>query len=225
MSYLRAEAEGLAVLGRLLQTYPNTASLGWLQDLAEGQVLTGLSLGQCNPIAKAGFAAMESWLRGELATDPSGALEAVQYEHTRLFIGPGEPLAPLWESVYIARDPLLFQAETRDVRSWYGSHGVAAQNPSGEPDDHLGLEFSFLGLLAARAEESAPSDPVHQRQRSDAAEFWRRHPGRWVEAWADRVVQFGRHEFHLGLASAVRGTGQWLTLSYGVKPEPLPTLG
>jgi TorA maturation chaperone TorD len=75
----------------------------------------------------------------------------LQRDFERLFVGPNASLAPPYESVYRSVDRLLFDAPTFEVRAEYSSLGMQAPNFNREPDDHLGLEFSYLALVCENA--------------------------------------------------------------------------
>lgn len=73
--------------------------------------------------------------------------EALLDDYQRLFVGPGHLLAPPYESVHRTRDRLLFDTPTFQVRAAYNEFGMRAPRFGREPDDHLGLELSFLAHL------------------------------------------------------------------------------
>ncbi len=77
-------------------------------------------------------------------------LPDLESDFNRLFVGPGQPLAPPWESYYLSRDHLLFQEQTLAVRQAYRTFGLEAPHLHSEPDDSLSLELSFMAELCAR---------------------------------------------------------------------------
>jgi TorA maturation chaperone TorD len=82
---------------------------------------------------------------------------ALRRDYQRLFVGPNSLLAPPYESVYRSVERLLFDTATFEVRAEYLSSGLQAPGLNCEPDDHLGLEFSFLSLVCARALDALES--------------------------------------------------------------------
>jgi TorA maturation chaperone TorD len=107
---------------------------------------------------------------------------ALQQDYERLFIGPNSLLAPPYESVYRTVERLVFDAPTFEVRAEYRSLGVQAPSFNREPDDHLGLEFSFLTLLCSRA-----LDALERRDANavdDALEAQRRFLSKHLLCWA-----------------------------------------
>ena len=115
--------------------------------------------------------------------------EAVEQDYLRLFVGLGTPLAPPWESVWASDARLLFQRETLDVRYWYRSAGLQIARLHHEPDDHIGLELEFIGLLLERDDAQT------------AADFAREHPSAWVHRWADAVCMHASEGFYPRLAA------------------------
>lgn len=101
--------------------------------------------------------------------------EAIAQDYLRLFVGLGMPLAPPWESTWASDARLLFQRETLDVRYWYRSVGLEVAALHHEPDDHVGLELEFIGLLLER--ENAET----------AVAFALEHPLAWVARWVRAV--------------------------------------
>ena len=78
-------------------------------------------------------------------------VEVLRHDYECLLTGPGSTLPPPFESVYRSLDRLLFDGPTFEVRAEYRRLGVQAPNFNKEPDDHIGLEFSFLALVCDHA--------------------------------------------------------------------------
>ncbi|WP_187119027.1 TorD/DmsD family molecular chaperone [Bacillus marasmi] len=74
-------------------------------------------------------------------------VNSVREEYTRLFIGPGNLPAPLWESVYLSREHIMFDEQTIQVRECYRKHGLSFVRENNEPDDHIVTELEFLSYL------------------------------------------------------------------------------
>ncbi|MBR2789509.1 MAG: molecular chaperone TorD family protein [Eggerthellaceae bacterium] len=89
------------------------------------------------------------YLEGE-----GGGLAHLRDEFTRLFLGPAAPIAPLWESVYLDNDHLLFSRTTLEIRELYKTAGFAAGAAPKEADDHLAIELDFMAALAKRTAEA-----------------------------------------------------------------------
>ena len=132
----------------------------------------------------------------------------LRYDYHRLFVGPGRLLAPPWESVYLSAEHLLFEAETRAVRSFYRRYGLQAPNLGHEPDDHLGLELAFmlhlcvLALDALEHEDHDTFDGLLEAQRS----FLGKHLLQWAPMCLNRVLEHAESDFYRGAAYLALGT-------------------
>jgi TorA maturation chaperone TorD len=93
------------------------------------------------------------------------------------------------------------------VRAWYRKYGLQSEQLYHEPDDHLGLELSFLahlaqlGLQALDQQDTAALDQLLREQQA----FLGEHPLRWAQAWCDLVNQHARTDFYRGIAWMVNG--------------------
>jgi TorA maturation chaperone TorD len=138
--------------------------------------------------------------------DSSAATESVtalERDYERLFVGPNSMLAPPYESVYLTIDRLIFDGPTFEVRAAYRSLGMQAPSFNREPDDHLGLEFSFLSLLCGRALDAAEAgdrlgvESVLEAQR----QFLREHLLRWGAKCLDLVEANAQTAFYQGVGA------------------------
>jgi TorA maturation chaperone TorD len=114
----------------------------------------------------------------------------------------------MWESVYLTESHLVFQEQTLQVREWYRRFGLQMERLHREPDDHIGLELSFIAHLASRAVQAidevdeASLDSLLQAQR----EFLSEHLLRWGPAWAKLVKKHAQTDFYRALAHLTHGT-------------------
>ena len=142
----------------------------------------------------------------DLLTVSSAAHEtstALLQDYERLFVGPNSLLAPPYESVYRTVDRLVFDAPTFEVRAEYRSLGVRAPSFNREPDDHLGLEFSFLALLCNRAldalesrDQTAVEDALEAQRR-----FLKEHLLRWAADCLGSVEANAETAFYQGVGA------------------------
>lgn len=136
-------------------------------------------------------------------TTPDEICTTLRRDYTRLFVGPGRPLAPPWESIYTDAERLHFAEDTLRVRAAYRQHGWQVTNLGREPDDHLGFELDFVRRLCAtaieRADEGQWSDlsAILEDQRA----FLDGHLLRWVPAWAFDVSAHAQTGFYRGMAA------------------------
>lgn len=155
------------------------------------------------PAMDAALVVVAAYLTGTGNTPPNEIFDALRCDYTRLFVGPGRPLAPPWESIYTDAERLHFAEDTLRVRAAYRRHGLQVTNLGREPDDHLGFELDFLRRLCAtaleRADEGQWSDvsTILDDQRA----FLDDHLLTWVPAWAADVSAHAHTSFYRGMAA------------------------
>ncbi|HTW98000.1 MAG TPA: molecular chaperone TorD family protein [Acidimicrobiales bacterium] len=140
-------------------------------------------------------------------------VEVLNEDYQRLFVGPEHLLAPPYESVHRTVDRLLFDGPTFEVRALYRELGMQAPRLNREPDDHIGLEMSFLSLVCNRALEAFESGSHDELEAMLAMQrrFLSEHLLRWgsdclalVEAGA--ATRFYRGVGALGLGLLVHAS-------------------
>ena len=210
------------LLGKAFYAAPDRE---WLDPLVKDDIFAEAPFGGAQPDTKAGLIQLRAWSRANRDGISDVALEALQAEYTRLFIGPGPVAAPPWESVYFSEERLLFQRETFQVRDWYARFELTVPNLHREPDDHIGLELSFvahlaeLALKAIQAHEHEGFQEALEAQRCFLAE----HLFKWGPGWCSCVEATSDSEFYRGLALVTRGAlsalSEWLAMPIPVQPE------
>jgi putative dimethyl sulfoxide reductase chaperone len=169
--------------------------------LIEGDVLRAFSAGRGNGAIAQAVRSIRGYMdQPDLLSQE--AWERLRWDYTRLFIGPGRPLAPPWESVYRNDERLHFSAETLEVRAAYRRHGLAIEGVGHEPDDHIGLELAFLHALCEAAMERAEraDRPGLAAILEDQRVFLSGHLLKWVPDWTLDVVKSARTGFYRGMA-------------------------
>lgn len=118
------------------------------------------------------------------------SLHPLRAEYTRLFVGPGEPLAPPYESLYRDEGGQLLGPTASAVVAWYRTYDVGLHPEVRDLPDHVAAELEFLAHL-------------HRRGETDAAEqFVAEHLGQWVGTFLDAVRASAREPFYAALADA-----------------------
>ena len=125
------------------------------------------------------------------AEDRDAFVEALNVEATRLFEGPGQPIAPPFGSFYLNDGQLMGPAAIA-VRSAYLARNVRPRDDGRVPPDHLALELGFMALMARE-------DTAHGL--TDSAVFLREHLLTWVPRWSATVVAASAHPFFVGLVN------------------------
>lgn len=202
--FLVGEALVLELLGRLL--YDNLDQ-AWLQGLLDQGVFEEIPFGAEQQDTSRGLTLLQKWIHENEAGLSDTSFDDLRADNTRLFVGVGKVLAPLWESVYFGEDRLVFQEETLQVRAWYRRFGLEPEKLHQEPDDHIGLELLFLAHLARLAlnalekNDSAELNDILLAQRQFLAE----HPMKWARSWCELVQEHARTDFYRGLGHLTLG--------------------
>lgn len=195
---LTAEQLVFSLLARLLLDHPNHE---WIQGLVAEGLFEEIPLASRGGVQE-GADLIRGWLAERDQTLDEETYNEIALDYTHLFVGPGRVLAPPWESVYFNENRLTFQQETLDVRNWYRRYGLESEKLRSEPDDHVGLELSFLAYLASQALAALRSGSPEEADELLAAQrqFLQAHPMRWVSQWAQEVSDHARTDFWRGIA-------------------------
>jgi TorA maturation chaperone TorD len=115
--------------------------------------------------------------------------------------------APPWESIYLNKDKLLFQEETRRVRLAYLKYDLLPARYQQEADDHVGLECDFMYQLAlAACEKNKTFDCLGLRDiLQDQSYFLNQHLLRWAPAFSSKVIAHADTGFYQGMAQTLKG--------------------
>jgi TorA maturation chaperone TorD/Pyruvate/2-oxoacid:ferredoxin oxidoreductase delta subunit len=149
------------------------------------------------------------------------ARPGLEPEFTRLFLGPGRPVAHPYESVY--REGYMMGRSTLDVRQRMAREGLAPASQTAP--DHISLELAFMAHLADREEQAWQDDEADQARTYVArqVDFLRDHLGRWVPQFCHRLRVGRAHPYYAELARQVEalvtddlaGLQSWLGVGPG----------
>ncbi len=198
------ELDGLAaactVLSRLLLAAPDQAVL---EGTRNADMLAAWPLPPTEPTGR-GLAA---WRRSANAAEDE---REVRRDHRRLFVGPGPLLAPPYESVHRSVDRLVFEEQTRQVRSVYAHHGLTAPRLDRDPDDHIGLELDLLATLSLRAMDALDSGDAEVVAELQAAQraFLTDHLLRWAPGLMATIEEQADTDFYRGVGALGAGLVQ-----------------
>lgn len=203
---LTGEALSLAFLGKALYTEPERE---WLQTLITEQVFVDAPFGVDQAETKQGLELLQVWS----TTHQKGILDQdffdLKQDYTRLFIGLDAVMpVPPWESVYLSRDHMVFQEETRQVREWYFRFNLSPEKLNKEPDDHIALELIFLSRLAQLSLTALEQNDqqAFQSYGQAQADFLTAHLLRWGLVWCRRMEEHARTDFYRGLGYLTHGS-------------------
>jgi TorA maturation chaperone TorD len=121
-------------------------------------------------------------------------------DYQRLFVGPDEILAPLWESAYKEKDKLLFGERELAVRKFYNSVGLNVKES--EPADYLPLHLSFVSRLCVIAVEENLKDISENLVKQH--DFLKEHLLSWIPVWIEDVNKNGEDGFWVGFSQMTK---------------------
>ncbi|MGR5117217.1 TorD/DmsD family molecular chaperone [Vibrio astriarenae] len=132
------------------------------------------------------------------------ALQEATDDFADLFIGPNKLAAAPWASVYLTEEQTTFGPQTLAIRDFYAQFGVEIQTGEREPDDHIGLIFSFMAHLCELTAQQFELD--QNTQVCPITRFLSEH----VLTWAPRMLQTMKKNattpFYQGIAMVAEGT-------------------
>ena len=200
---LMGEALLFGLLGKILYGELDKA---WLESLIVEDVFGEAPFGADQGEIQHGLELLKRWSSENHSGISEEEFKNLKADQMRLLIGIDRVLAPVWESVYFNESRLVFQKQTLEVRDWYARFGLQIERLNKEPDDHLGLELSFIAHLASRAlqvmeGDAKTFDEFLQAQR----DFLSDHLLRWGPAWAKLVKQHAETDFYRGIAHLTQG--------------------
>lgn len=199
---LLGEALLFGLLGKILYSELDQT---WLESLIAEEVFAEAPLGAEQAEIQRGLELLARWSVENQRGLSQAEFEQLKRDHTHLFVGLDRVLAPVWESVYFNQNRLVFQQQTIQVREWYARFGLELERLHQEPDDHIGLELSFVAHLASRALEVMDDMPLFAELLQAQRDFLTDHLLRWGPTWAKLVKQHAETDFYRGLAHLTHG--------------------
>jgi putative dimethyl sulfoxide reductase chaperone len=132
-------------------------------------------------------------------------LAEMNQDYTRLFIGLEHTLAPPYASVYLGKEKIIFDIPTLDIRDLYRRYGLVSRTTQKEPDDHIGLELSFLQYLCQQAAASEQTKSTKNLVQ-ELSSFLDGHLNKWLPDFLELVMKHADTEFYAGIADVTEGT-------------------
>lgn len=133
---------------------------------------------------------------------PEQAVQQVNVEFARLFVGPPKPAAPPWET--LNRNPEAtcgFGEATFAMRTLLREAGLCVQNENHQYEDHLGIELLYL---SERCRAFAQREPSFEEETA-VREFVQKHPLAWIPAFHARIRTAAPHSYFDGLVELAWG--------------------
>ena len=202
---LMGEVLLLGVLSKTIQSDPERE---WLQPLIDEDIFSESPMESNHPDVAAGLQLLQTWAQASGDSISDQELTDLKADYVRLFVGVGKVIAPPWESVHLNEQRMIFQEQTLQVREWYRSFGVESEKLHREPDDHIGLELSFLAHLATLGLQALAENDENKFERTVQAQcqFISEHPLKWAPRWCQLVEDNAKTNFYRGLVKVIRGT-------------------
>lgn len=161
-----------------------------------------------NEHMKAGLEKLLKCIASLESLPAENAIEEVLAEYTGLFIGPGIPKAPLWESLYRTEERLLFGWTALEVREALNLQGWEIVDKDRQPEDHLGYELMFLAASSQKLQDTSLIDQHSQLIRNQV-DFINRHLLSWIPELCRDAENHGRVGFCGGLIELIWGILLW----------------
>ncbi len=132
--------------------------------------------------------------------------EELAVEYAGLFLGPGQPAAIPFASVYLSETRALMSEVTIDARKRYLAAGLAVKDLYRLPDDHVAVELEFLNYLTERCTEAfaAGDQETAARLFEQRESFCREHFFRWAPQFAQKVFDAASGDFYRGAGLVLR---------------------
>jgi TorA maturation chaperone TorD len=130
--------------------------------------------------------------------EPEPALRALEMEYNRLFVGPGRPQTPPYESFYRDKWGLVMGPSARDVERRYAEAGLALAADHRDLPDHVATELGFMAYLATQGVQAQDEERQLWLEREHL--FLRDHLSEWLPVFCRRVEEASQHPFYTALA-------------------------
>ncbi|MCX7893144.1 MAG: molecular chaperone TorD family protein [Burkholderiales bacterium] len=134
-------------------------------------------------------------------------VQSLLVDYARLFLGPIQPRARPYGSVWLEVDEGLMQESTLGVARLYEEGGFEVAEDFRDLPDHVAAELEFLYLLlfnaakAAAAGDDAALAPAAALRRRFLAE----HLGAWIAPFAQAMRDGAETDFYRALADLAEG--------------------
>lgn len=152
-----------------------------------------------------GFAGMGRYL----ARSGSNVRQNLAVEYARIFLGAGvdeKDCAVPFESVFTSKDGLLMQDARDDAVRFYREHGMQVEESLNVPEDHLGFELQFMGILCEQTAEAYGAGDEAKAKELEAAQaaFLDTHILNWMEPLSRKVEKCALSPFYPSLMKVIR---------------------
>lgn len=125
---------------------------------------------------------------------------SILVDHTRLFVGPYQILAPPYGSIYMENAGMVMGESTIDAINRYKESGLNVVLK--EIPDHVAIELEFMYFLIFKEIEQTINHSLEKaiHYQTKQREFLDNHLGRWVFTFADGIIDNAETNFYKSLA-------------------------
>ena len=202
-SVFAAFSISLAFLGSLFRT---AIDRDRLDNLRRTKIIEDWPVKSSDPDTPSGI----SYIVRFFGDNPLEEEVRLKEDFARLFVGPGNPTAPPYESLYLGKEKILFEAPTLNVRHFYRKFHLQIRDLNKIPDDHIGFELAFLSEICSQLQHGSNEDI--QKLTGALRRFLDSHILLWSDQFADLVIEHARTDFYRGTAFLLKGTLRSLDL-------------
>lgn len=163
-------------------------------------------------------------LTADLGAEPEGeSMQRVLIEYTELFLGPGKPKAPPWESLYRTSEKVLFGWPTFEVREALAQKGLEIKTKNKQPEDHVGFELMLLAAVSESLQGTTKQKISATLQ--EQIDFMDKHLLSWIPDLCTDAKLYGSVGFYGAIVELIWGVLLWdreLLAEY-ISYHPSPT--
>jgi len=128
-------------------------------------------------------------------SDSEVKLEELMVDHTRLFIGPFDLLAPPYGSIYLDGQRQVMGDSTMEVLQFYRQAGLNLAADVKQPPDNIVAELEFIYYLIAKYLETEEEQWLVQMET-----FLNKYLGKWIGKFINRINGNANNLFYKNLA-------------------------
>jgi TorA maturation chaperone TorD len=202
---LSEAADRRALAWRRLSEAFYTPDVAWVAALLNGSIEADLRravswLDSNQELYAPSLDALRRWVERSQELDAARVLEEVSVDHARLFVGPENPPASPYESVWTDVDPMsgkpIFNGpSTVAVEAVYRELGLVQMPDHHDLPDHVATETEFLCYLCEQEAAAWRADDADRAKelRSIEEQFIKTHLGRFAREFCQAIDAAG-HE-------------------------------
>lgn len=135
------------------------------------------------------------------------ALEKILIEYTELFLGPGQPKAPPYETYYRSEKRVLFGESTFYMKDKLGKYGLESKQNGKQPEDHLGLELLLVALHSEQLKELPEAELV--KAITEKIAFIDEQLLTWVPQLCSDAKVFSKSGYYAAIFELILGVLYW----------------